>query len=433
MNVAGSGLPSANAHIEQRQVDGRMDERDDLEAAERDHLASSARASSAPIRRSGSSASRGPPLDLRGPPGELVVLVVGDDGRRRRGATPARPAGPGRLGSSTSASTLSRSGSTDHSSSKLAAHRPGRVLAELDRAARAERPAPGPRRQPGGSPPRQPRAVGGPDQAQDRQAPGGVVPGSAAAPSATGWSSSDRRPGPDWKPAIRAASPSCDGEPRRRRASSATSAASVTAGRRAELVLSARSPRPPSGSHGPRARMPGACATAYTVLAPTAESPRRSRLAAGGAAAEALGMGIRGRAALGRGAAAARRRSCAARLGFGSLEPAQPVPLADVSLPAPRLRPPGSLEPICRSDTYERALHAYGRSYSDIVRAFRGRFDHPPGRRRPPARRGRDRGGARVGDRRRRGGDPVRRRHERRRRRRGRGPRALRGRRDAST
>src|SRR5439155_10924621 len=26
----------------------------------------------------------------------------------------------------------------------------------------------------------------------------------------------------------------------------------------------------------------------------------------------------------------------------------------------------------------ERASHAYGKSYSDIVRAFRGRFDHPP-------------------------------------------------------
>ena len=29
-------------------------------------------------------------------------------------------------------------------------------------------------------------------------------------------------------------------------------------------------------------------------------------------------------------------------------------------------------------DHYERALHGYGRSYRDVVRAFRGRFDHPP-------------------------------------------------------
>ncbi|HEV3129956.1 MAG TPA: FAD-binding oxidoreductase, partial [Solirubrobacteraceae bacterium] len=66
------------------------------------------------------------------------------------------------------------------------------------------------------------------------------------------------------------------------------------------------------------------------------------------------------------------------RLGFGSPEPEQPVGLAELSLPAPRLRPPRGLDEICAEDTYQRALHAYGRSYSDIVRAFRGRFDHVP-------------------------------------------------------
>jgi alkyldihydroxyacetonephosphate synthase len=66
------------------------------------------------------------------------------------------------------------------------------------------------------------------------------------------------------------------------------------------------------------------------------------------------------------------------RLGFGSPDPEQPVALADVELPAPRLEPPGSLAAICSDDSYERTLHAYGRSYRDVVRAFRGRFDHPP-------------------------------------------------------
>jgi alkyldihydroxyacetonephosphate synthase len=66
------------------------------------------------------------------------------------------------------------------------------------------------------------------------------------------------------------------------------------------------------------------------------------------------------------------------RLGFGAPEPAEPVPLAELSLPAPRLSPPTALEPICFTGTYERALHAYGRSYRDVVRAFRGRFEHPP-------------------------------------------------------
>jgi alkyldihydroxyacetonephosphate synthase len=66
------------------------------------------------------------------------------------------------------------------------------------------------------------------------------------------------------------------------------------------------------------------------------------------------------------------------RLGFGSTEPEHPVPLADLVLPPPRLQPPQALSEICHTDAYERALHTYGRSYSDIVRAFRGRFDNPP-------------------------------------------------------
>ncbi|MGZ4172391.1 MAG: FAD-binding oxidoreductase [Solirubrobacteraceae bacterium] len=68
----------------------------------------------------------------------------------------------------------------------------------------------------------------------------------------------------------------------------------------------------------------------------------------------------------------------ASHLGFGSAEPEQPVPLQEVVLPPCRLEVPAPLRPICRTDTYERAFHAYGSSYRDVVRAFRGRFDHPP-------------------------------------------------------
>ncbi len=66
------------------------------------------------------------------------------------------------------------------------------------------------------------------------------------------------------------------------------------------------------------------------------------------------------------------------RLGFGSTDPEAAVPLSEITLPAPRLTPPPSLRDICATDDYERVLHAYGRSYADVVRAFRGRFDHPP-------------------------------------------------------
>ncbi len=67
-----------------------------------------------------------------------------------------------------------------------------------------------------------------------------------------------------------------------------------------------------------------------------------------------------------------------AHLGFGSTEPEAPVPLAQLALPPPRLRPPSALRAICATDDHDRALHTYGRSYRDIVRAFRGEFDAAP-------------------------------------------------------
>jgi len=67
-----------------------------------------------------------------------------------------------------------------------------------------------------------------------------------------------------------------------------------------------------------------------------------------------------------------------AHLGFEPAEVERPAAIADVSLPAVRLEPHGSLRDVCSTDTYERASHAYGKSYRDVVRAFRGRFDHAP-------------------------------------------------------
>ena len=65
-------------------------------------------------------------------------------------------------------------------------------------------------------------------------------------------------------------------------------------------------------------------------------------------------------------------------LGFGAEEIERPVRLEDLELPAPRLEPPATLNAICSVDPYDRAAHAYGKSYRDLVRAFRGEFDHPP-------------------------------------------------------
>jgi alkyldihydroxyacetonephosphate synthase len=66
-------------------------------------------------------------------------------------------------------------------------------------------------------------------------------------------------------------------------------------------------------------------------------------------------------------------------LGFGAQEPQQPVPAAAVRLAEPRLPlPDGRLAKLCTREPTVRAGHAYGRSYLDVVRALRGRYDHLP-------------------------------------------------------
>jgi alkyldihydroxyacetonephosphate synthase len=65
-------------------------------------------------------------------------------------------------------------------------------------------------------------------------------------------------------------------------------------------------------------------------------------------------------------------------LGFGPADYVHPPRLEDLELPPPRIEPPATLAPICSTAPYERATHAYGKAYRDLVRALRGRFDHPP-------------------------------------------------------
>jgi alkyldihydroxyacetonephosphate synthase len=71
-------------------------------------------------------------------------------------------------------------------------------------------------------------------------------------------------------------------------------------------------------------------------------------------------------------------RLAGARLGFQAAEVEDGVPLDAVELPAPRIEAPAALAEVLTSDSVERAAHTYGKAYRDIVRAFRGRYDHPP-------------------------------------------------------
>jgi alkyldihydroxyacetonephosphate synthase len=68
----------------------------------------------------------------------------------------------------------------------------------------------------------------------------------------------------------------------------------------------------------------------------------------------------------------------ATHLGFPPVEVEDPVGLDALALPDPRIVPPPALAEICAADAYARASHALGKSYSDIVLGFRGRFEHPP-------------------------------------------------------
>jgi alkyldihydroxyacetonephosphate synthase len=68
----------------------------------------------------------------------------------------------------------------------------------------------------------------------------------------------------------------------------------------------------------------------------------------------------------------------ATRLGMEIEDVEKPVGLDRLALREPRVLAPTALAGICASDSHARASHALGKSYSDVVRGFRGRFEHPP-------------------------------------------------------
>ena len=68
----------------------------------------------------------------------------------------------------------------------------------------------------------------------------------------------------------------------------------------------------------------------------------------------------------------------AARFGLGDLVIEAPPRLDEVALRPPRLTPPAALAGFCSTEPYDRAGHAYGKSFRDVVRAFRRHYPNPP-------------------------------------------------------
>src|SRR4249920_410631 len=71
-------------------------------------------------------------------------------------------------------------------------------------------------------------------------------------------------------------------------------------------------------------------------------------------------------------------KTLAGMFDLGDIALAHPPTIADLELPEPRLAPPASLASQCTTDPAERAGHTYGKSFRDVVRAFRREFADAP-------------------------------------------------------
>ena len=67
-----------------------------------------------------------------------------------------------------------------------------------------------------------------------------------------------------------------------------------------------------------------------------------------------------------------------AQLGVPAGDPVEPPQVDELELRSSRIAAPAALERLCTSDPHERAGHAYGKSYRDLVRALRREFPEPP-------------------------------------------------------
>jgi alkyldihydroxyacetonephosphate synthase len=68
----------------------------------------------------------------------------------------------------------------------------------------------------------------------------------------------------------------------------------------------------------------------------------------------------------------------AGRFGLEGIRIQAPPRVEELDLRAPRVSPPASLEAVFSDDPYARAGHTYGRSFRDLVRAFRRDYEHAP-------------------------------------------------------
>ena len=68
----------------------------------------------------------------------------------------------------------------------------------------------------------------------------------------------------------------------------------------------------------------------------------------------------------------------AERWGIAAGRVHEPPLVSELDLCPPRLAPPASLEAAFSTEPYERAAHTYGKSFRDLVRAFRRDYTHAP-------------------------------------------------------
>ena len=68
----------------------------------------------------------------------------------------------------------------------------------------------------------------------------------------------------------------------------------------------------------------------------------------------------------------------AKRLALDGVRMNEPPRLEELELAAPRLAPPQSIAEVFSADPYDRAAHTYGRSFRDLVRAFRRDYRRAP-------------------------------------------------------